>query len=289
MVTSGSNQRIPNFLSNASKFTPVGAHIRLSLEQVDHGWEAAVRDHGSGVPAPFREALFERFSQVNSSNSRLRGGAGIGLSICRAVVTGLSGSIGHHAPSDGGARFWFAVSDKAAIDTVIEAALPGRARRPALLRLHDAAAAHGGLTDQIVATLIRRMETKGHEQLAQVLHVEDDPDIRRLVRAQLGPFCAVTEAVSCAKAAALLSAREFDVEIFNLPDGRGETLLSHVRFHLPAAPMTMVYSVEDAHGFPLERVDATGVKSSMSLAKFQASVAQLIERRLGETKATADG
>ncbi|MFT6772808.1 MAG: hypothetical protein ACJA1L_000514 [Paracoccaceae bacterium] len=51
----------------------------------------------------------------------------------------------------------------------------------------------------------------------------------------------------------------------------------------------MVYSVEDAHGFPLERVDATGVKSSMSLAKFQASVAQLIERRLDETKATADG
>jgi signal transduction histidine kinase len=46
----------------------------------------AVKDEGRGIPADKLEMVFERFQQVDASDSRQKGGTGLGLAICRSIV-----------------------------------------------------------------------------------------------------------------------------------------------------------------------------------------------------------
>jgi two-component system, OmpR family, sensor histidine kinase VicK len=52
-----------------------------------------VRDEGQGIPASKLESIFERFQQVDSSDSRKKGGTGLGLTICRKIIEQHSGKI----------------------------------------------------------------------------------------------------------------------------------------------------------------------------------------------------
>ncbi len=66
-----------------------------------------VSDRGPGVPSEHRSRLFERFSQVDSSNIRRRGGTGLGLSICRGIIDRLGGTIEFSPREGGGSTFYF--------------------------------------------------------------------------------------------------------------------------------------------------------------------------------------
>jgi signal transduction histidine kinase len=52
-----------------------------------------VRDEGQGIPANKLESVFERFQQVDSSDSRKKGGTGLGLTICREIIDRHEGKI----------------------------------------------------------------------------------------------------------------------------------------------------------------------------------------------------
>ena len=79
-------QAIGNLLDNASKYTPVGGSISLTLTA--EGSEAVLRvsDNGPGVPADKVEAIFDLFTQVDPTLARTSGGLGIGLSLVRRIV-----------------------------------------------------------------------------------------------------------------------------------------------------------------------------------------------------------
>jgi len=79
-------QAIGNLLDNASKYTPVGGSISLTLTA--EGNEAVLRisDNGPGVPPDKVEAIFNLFTQVNPTLARTSGGLGIGLSLVRRIV-----------------------------------------------------------------------------------------------------------------------------------------------------------------------------------------------------------
>lgn len=100
-------QTLINLLSNAVKFSPPGSVVRVRT--VDRGEQVRfqIEDRGRGIPSDKLETIFERFQQVDASDSRERGGTGLGLAICREIVQRHGGRIwvtSHHGE---GSQFCF--------------------------------------------------------------------------------------------------------------------------------------------------------------------------------------
>lgn len=100
-------QCLNHLLSNALKFSPRHSTVEVSLARQDSGIRVAVTDQGPGVPEAFRNRLFQPFSQAESTDSDFRGGAGLGLSIARAIIQQHSGTIGYESVAGRGACFYF--------------------------------------------------------------------------------------------------------------------------------------------------------------------------------------
>jgi PAS domain S-box-containing protein len=99
-------QVLVNLLSNAVKFSPRGSVVRLSASEAGGFAEVRVTDQGRGIPGSFREAIFERFRQVEASDARQKGGSGLGLAICKAIIEQHGGSIGVESEEGRGSVFW---------------------------------------------------------------------------------------------------------------------------------------------------------------------------------------
>ncbi|MBD3886481.1 PAS domain S-box protein [Phormidium tenue FACHB-886] len=117
-------QVLTNLLSNALKFSPNDSTIWLTAkvyteEQAEHRRAEkpsapmsphvliSVRDQGRGIPASKLESIFERFQQVDASDSRKKGGTGLGLAICRSIVQQHGGNIWAESVLDQGSSFHF--------------------------------------------------------------------------------------------------------------------------------------------------------------------------------------
>ena len=105
-------QLLLNLLSNAVKFTSTGEvelTVRpLSPEQGRGTLEFSVRDTGIGLTPQESAAIFEPFTQANSSTTRRFGGSGLGLSICRRLATLMGGEIRVESRPGLGSTFTFA-------------------------------------------------------------------------------------------------------------------------------------------------------------------------------------
>lgn len=86
-------QTLTNLLSNAIKFSPQGETVLLKAIDQPHQVLFKVIDHGRGIPEDKLETIFERFQQVDVSDTRNHGGTGLGLTICRKIVQHHNGRI----------------------------------------------------------------------------------------------------------------------------------------------------------------------------------------------------
>jgi signal transduction histidine kinase len=68
-----------------------------------------VRDEGQGIPTDQLERIFERFHQVDDSNSRRKRGTGLGLAICRNIIEQHNGKIWAESTPGCGSSFVFTV------------------------------------------------------------------------------------------------------------------------------------------------------------------------------------
>ncbi|PCC73424.1 Signal transduction histidine kinase [Nannocystis exedens] len=81
-----------HLLGNAAKFTE-GGTITVAATRVGDEIEVLVRDTGIGIPAAALPQIFERFTQADDSSTRLHGGAGLGLALCKELVEMMHGAI----------------------------------------------------------------------------------------------------------------------------------------------------------------------------------------------------
>ena len=90
-------QVLVNIVGNAIKFTQCGAiavRIQKAKGSIDGSLlQISVSDTGIGIPADKLDAVFESFSQEDSSITRRYGGTGLGLSICARLVQAMGGRI----------------------------------------------------------------------------------------------------------------------------------------------------------------------------------------------------
>ncbi len=106
-------QILNNLVGNAVKFTEQGGVdidcrlLRTSEECTMIRFD--VSDTGVGIDDEKKKIIFERFTQADSSTTRMYGGTGLGLSICKELTVLMGGEIGFESQVNQGSNFWFTV------------------------------------------------------------------------------------------------------------------------------------------------------------------------------------
>lgn len=99
-------QVLVNLLVNASKYSPVGTQIDLTVEVLQNSLRIAVADRGPGIPPAERSNLFRRFVRM-AHQSGEQAGVGLGLHVVKTIVEAHGGAVGVDGRANGGSVFWF--------------------------------------------------------------------------------------------------------------------------------------------------------------------------------------
>ncbi|NEO86821.1 MAG: PAS domain S-box protein [Spirulina sp. SIO3F2] len=102
-------QVLTNLLSNAIKFSPPQSNVMVMVRANTEAVLFEVQDHGRGIPNEKLETIFERFQQVDASDTRQRGGTGLGLTISRQIVEQHGGQIWAESSLGYGSLFAFTI------------------------------------------------------------------------------------------------------------------------------------------------------------------------------------
>jgi two-component system sensor histidine kinase KdpD len=100
---------IANLLDNALKYARPDSHIRLAARAVDDWLQLYVEDDGPGIRTRDRQQIFSRFFRGPEARASGRPGNGLGLAICRSIVSAHGGRIWADARPGGGTRFTVAL------------------------------------------------------------------------------------------------------------------------------------------------------------------------------------
>jgi signal transduction histidine kinase len=108
-------QVITNLIENAVKFSNRGSRIWIDCHESNHAQngkqylEFSVRDEGPGIPPAHLVRIFERFTQVDNTDTRGTGGSGLGLAISKEIVEHHGGTIWVDSDLGTGATFHFTI------------------------------------------------------------------------------------------------------------------------------------------------------------------------------------
>lgn len=243
-------QIVTNLLSNAIKFSPAGGVVDVDVEALDRRYRVRIADRGPGIPQEFRDRVFAKFAQADSSDTRSRGGTGLGLSIVRELVDRMGGAVSFEDRAGGG--------------TIFSVDLPAA----------DADEAGDAILDPNVAP----------SGLPIILHVDDDPDMLRVVAATFEGRADIRSAKTVEAARSLIRVQDFDAAILDIgmADGSGLDLLPSLRSRLPEAPV-IVFTAQDSTAQNEAGVDATFVKSRASLDNLVTATLELCARKGADT------
>jgi PAS domain S-box-containing protein len=138
-------QVLINLAGNALKFTLEG-QIVVSIEQLMRtnntvSVRIAVSDTGIGISPEQLQRIFEGFTQAEASTSRRFGGTGLGLVICKRLVSLMGGELQVESRQGAGSRFWFDITLDVAQSSLLRSACPGVDESIRLLIVDDNAMA----------------------------------------------------------------------------------------------------------------------------------------------------
>lgn len=233
-------QVVTNLLSNAAKFSPTGGEVVISVHPEQRIARLSVCDRGPGIPEAFRSRIFSRFAQADSSDTRAKGGTGLGLVISREIAERHGGRLWFESDPGDGATFHL---DLPLLDAPVVAATDG----PRLLICED---------DADAADLLREMlERDGY-------------------RADITPTA--REALNAARSGEY---RAVLVDL-HLPDADGISLIRALRAgaetrHLPVVVISGDTARGRARGRTLEVVD--WLEKPFDEARLREAVASMLE------------
>jgi len=117
-------QVLVNLLENAIKYSPPNGPITVRAEARDSELAVEVLDRGAGIAEGEEELVFEKFYRGKRASDP--GGIGLGLAICRAIVTAHGGTLTARRRPDGGSvfRFTLPLAGSAPPAPAADAALP---------------------------------------------------------------------------------------------------------------------------------------------------------------------
>jgi PAS domain S-box-containing protein len=201
-----------NVLKNATKFTPEGGHIDVTISTLESGQvEVIVRDDGIGMPETVLEKLFQPFEQGAADVVKRYGGLGLGMAISRALMEAQGGSIRAESPGPGrGSTF---------IVTLPAVGEPTMVGEPTQVN-----------------------ERPIVQKSLQILIVEDDQDTARVLSRLLQRWGhRIVVGATVAEGKALADASSFDVILsdIGLPDGTGMELIQHIRLRSHALAIAL--------------------------------------------------
>ena len=102
-------QVLVNLISNANKYSPPHEEIRLEAHLEGEIVRVSVLDRGPGIPEDHREGLFDRFVYPHQESEISQAGAGLGLSVVKAIIEAHGGEVGFNERVGGGSEFWFSL------------------------------------------------------------------------------------------------------------------------------------------------------------------------------------
>jgi nitrogen-specific signal transduction histidine kinase/CheY-like chemotaxis protein len=200
-------QTLTNLLGNAVKFSSPGQTVVADAVQRNGQVLFRVHDQGRGIPPEKLETIFQRFEQVDSSDSRQMGGTGLGLAICRGIVERHGGRIWAESTPEDGTTVQFTLP-AAAGSRVAELARPASREHLAGASGADARGTGG------------------------VLVVEDDRDLAVVLETLLAakglPVTSTGGVADALRAAADAPPRVVVLDIL-LPDGDGYAVIDALR------------------------------------------------------------
>jgi len=219
-------QVLANLMSNAAKFAPQGDNVDISLSHQGPGYRVSVTDRGDGIPKEFRDKIFGKFAQADSSDTRQKGGTGLGLNITKAIVEQHGGTIGFETETGKGTTFFF-----------------------------DLPAAQ---KDETVQKTVAHTNSP-----SQILICEGEPDTAMLLEVMLQQDGYVTNiAKTAVEAEVLLSKKTYAAMTLDLglPDKDGITLLRELRQNPKTRNLPIIIiSADAARGASELNGDAIGV------------------------------
>jgi PAS domain S-box-containing protein len=250
-------QVVTNLLSNAAKFSPPSADVRIRLRPGPTAIRIEVEDSGPGIPEAFKGRIFEKFAQADASTTRRFEGSGLGLSIARKLIEAMGGTIGFSTVVGQGTIFYLNLPRMNGVPMALEDTQlsESTAQRPAL--------AQG-------SAMVVRTDTG----LPRLLYVEDDEDLISVIRATLAGRADIVPARGLREAERLLRAERFELVILDqtLPDGNGFTLLDRIPPLVGQSVPIVILSVtdipQDMHG----KVSAVLIKSQASAAQVTTTI-----------------
>ena len=109
------NQALVNLMSNAAKFSPMEGEVVIRSELIETGKiRVSVQDHGPGIPAGFRDRIFERFAQADrKATQKNASGSGLGLNITKSIIEAFGGEVDFETAEGEGTTFYMDIPVKA--------------------------------------------------------------------------------------------------------------------------------------------------------------------------------
>ncbi|HWZ92491.1 MAG TPA: ATP-binding protein, partial [Polyangiaceae bacterium] len=247
---------LTNLLGNALKFSPDGAKITLRIWSDDAHVGVDVSDNGPGIAAGELERIFDRFYQVEGSERRRQGGAGIGLALAKKLVDLHGGTLS--VKSEIGVGSTFSISLPRGREHFPDAVLE---RRRVKAELHPGRRSNDRIVNELPGERLvepppPELDTEplrmDRGRRPRILLAEDEQDLREYIETTLKPHFDVTSVGDGAAALTRLKAGRVDLVLTDLmmPGTSGTDLCRKIKFDpslrsLPVIVLTALSSTDN--------------------------------------------